>query len=469
MNKAKQIEYESIDASPVKSFFVSMLTRDIKLEDAILDLLDNCVDGILRSKGGNGSRPYEGFWANIKFAEDIFEISDNCGGIPWSLHNYAFQMGRSHDYEPDLAGNLGVYGIGMKRAIFKIGRYCLISTRNGNDQYEIEIPLTWFAKEKESDWNLPVRNARRSLEEEGTTIVVGNLNPGIAERFSEGAETFKTDLERLVSTNYAYIIEKGFKVRINGNPVKPRTTKLVFDSRELAGIRPYIFKTTSNGVEVFLTVGFTRPIPSQAEILDEQESKKYSSIDAGWTVLCNDRAVLYCDRSEMTGWGEAGVPRYHTQFIAISGIVEFCSNDASKLPTTTTKRGIDASSPLYLQIKNKMREGMRFFTNYTNKWKGREDESRRQIEEGARLSLIEIKAESERLPFNVTTRSVPPGDQYKPKLPLPPVIEPTKRRISFVREVYRIRKVAEFFGDPDMEPMDVGENCFDAIYEEARK
>ena len=39
---------DKVDASPVKSFFVQMLTRDIELSDAILDLLDNCIDGILR-------------------------------------------------------------------------------------------------------------------------------------------------------------------------------------------------------------------------------------------------------------------------------------------------------------------------------------------------------------------------------------------------------------------------------------
>ena len=45
MNK----EDSSIDVAPAKSFFVHMLTRDIALSDAILDLLDNCVDGILRA------------------------------------------------------------------------------------------------------------------------------------------------------------------------------------------------------------------------------------------------------------------------------------------------------------------------------------------------------------------------------------------------------------------------------------
>jgi len=48
MSPTPATEYEPIDASPVKLFFVSMLTRDIPLEEAILDLLDNCVDGILR-------------------------------------------------------------------------------------------------------------------------------------------------------------------------------------------------------------------------------------------------------------------------------------------------------------------------------------------------------------------------------------------------------------------------------------
>jgi len=63
-----------------------------------------------------------------------------------------------------------------------------------------------------------------------------------------------------------------------------------------------MFKTrTDDGVQVFLVVGFTRPIPSEDEIAREQEEKKYSSLDAGWTILCNDRSVLYCDRSELTG------------------------------------------------------------------------------------------------------------------------------------------------------------------------
>ena len=86
---------KTVDASPVKSFFVEMLTRDIELVDAILDLLDNCVDGILRKKGFDSSEtPYKDFKAEIEFDANSFSITDNCGGIPWDLRNYAFRMGK---------------------------------------------------------------------------------------------------------------------------------------------------------------------------------------------------------------------------------------------------------------------------------------------------------------------------------------------------------------------------------------
>ena len=470
MDKAKQIKYEHINLSPLKSFFVSMLTRDILLDDAVLDLLDNCVDGILRSGKTGGEKPYTGFKAEIEFNKDSFSISDNCGGIPWDLHEYAFRMGRAaeSDRPLDPSGTVGAYGIGMKRAIFKMGKRCLISTRSGEDQYKVEITPDWL--DKEDDWFIPVRSAKRSGEEDGTTIVIGDLHPGISKRFADNAENFNSELLGKISGHYSSIIDKGFEVTINGEPIKPRAIKLAFDySQEEDVIRPYIFKTKSDGVEVFLAVGFTRGIPTPSEILDEEKSPKYSSLEAGWTIICNDRAVLYCDRSELTGWGEAGIPRYHTQFIAISGIVEFKSDVASNLPTTTTKRGIDSSSPLYLQIKNKMREGMRIFTDYTNKWKGREEEAKTLIQKGDKLSFEKIKEEAQGLSFRHTKTSFPPGDQYQPKLPLPLKPEPTNRRVSFTREITKIKTVGGYFGNPDMAPSGVGEKCFDTIYEEARR
>lgn len=472
VNKFEPIdENQKIEATPVKSFFVSMLTRDIKLEDAILDLLDNCLDGIHRSIiTVEGDKPYSGFKAEIEFKKDFFSISDNCGGIPWELHPYAFRMGRHPNYKENIVGSVGTYGIGMKRAIFKMGRHCLITTKHGLNQYKIEISPEWMQNEEK--WDLEVKNAEWSKKRDGTTIVITDLHEGVGKIFDEDAENFKKRLEQTIETQYAYIIEKGFEVKINGQIVTPYTTKLIFDNRlrEKTATRPYIFKTTTpEGVDVFLTVGFTHPPPSQNAIDDEKESPTYSSKYAGWTILCNERAVVFCERTELTGWGEANVPRFHNQFNVISGIVEFKSDDPSKLPTTTTKRGIDASNRLYLQIKNKMRDGMKEFTNSTNKWKGREEELKRQIKKAPRLDLNEIKEESKKLNFSTTTKSFPSGKLYKPKLPMPPVLEPTKKRILFFKEKAKVEKIAEYFEVPDADPSIVGEKCFDTIYEEAKK
>ena len=470
-------KYDKVDATPVKSFFVEMLTRDIDLVDAILDLLDNCVDGILRTEGNSSDEtPYKGFKAEIKFDESSFSISDNCGGIPWNLHDYAFRMGREpKDRDSDLP-MVGVYGIGMKRAIFKIGKQCLISTQNEGDCYEVKITPEWIAEP--DAWDLPVEfKPPGSDKKDGTKIVIHELNEGIAIRFGEGAkEEFTRELTDKVRTHYAFILDKGFEVEINGKQVVPRPTKLIFNkTQNMKGtdtaIRPYIFQAEIDDVEVFLSVGFTRPIPSQEDVNNEQEEKRYSSIDAGWTIICNDRAVLYCDRTELTGWGEAGVPRYHTQFIAIAGIVEFRSNDAAKLPTTTTKRGIDASSSLYLQVKNRMREGMQIFTNYTNKWKENVRESQDHIKSGSPYALDRIKKEvAENLKLN-SVKSGLKGEQFKPKLPIPREREEsTKKRISYIKESDEIQTVQNYlFSKKEVSPSKVGEECFDQILEEAQQ
>ena len=294
MNKSPEDKYESVNASPVKSFFVSMLTRDIQLEEAILDLLDNCVDGILRSKGSVGSRPYQGFKADIEFGADSFSIHDNCGGIPWDLHPYAFRMGPPPDRPRNESGTVGVYGIGMKRAIFKMGKHCLISTRNEEDQYEVEITPDWITDE--DVWFIPVRKADISNDYDGTTVLVGDLYPGIAKTFGDGAKSFHRQLSQMIATHYAYIIDKGFQVTINGHIVKPRTTKLIHvtqDTELSDKRRPFdLHEASTDDASVNLAVGFTRPIPSESELREEQAATSYSSNDAGWTIQSNDRSVL---------------------------------------------------------------------------------------------------------------------------------------------------------------------------------
>ena len=81
-------------AIPRKRFFLEMFTRDITLEECILDLIDNSIDGLIRSSNldldarqllsvANGRSHGKGQKGRVevKYDRSQFSIRDNCGGI----------------------------------------------------------------------------------------------------------------------------------------------------------------------------------------------------------------------------------------------------------------------------------------------------------------------------------------------------------------------------------------------------
>lgn len=460
-----------VSARPVKSFFVNMLTRDILLEDAILDLLDNCIDGALRSRDKNKSEyeKYSGFKAELTINKDIFRLEDNCGGICWDLlKNYAFRMGRvqeSPSYDTD--ETVGTYGIGMKRAIFKIGTECIVRTQSSSDGcFEVNITPHWITTNE--DWDIPVKKVSRNSDINGTSIEIKNFHNGIKNLFDTEKSNFLSLLTEKISTTYSVIMAKGFNISLNGKPIIPKPITLIFDKN----IQPYIYKKEEviggNNLSVFVAVGLTAPLLTEDE-LAEKEKIKYSSQSAGWTIICNDRVVLYCDKTELTGWGTGSVPQYHTQFISISGIVEFSSKDSSLLPTTTTKRGVDAANLVYLRVREKMCEGMKIFTSFTNKWKGKEKEIKEKIVVSKALTVADVKLKSTKEVNFSEVRRAEGGQVAKPtQLPEPLEVENDKKRITFTADQDQIQEVARFLKLPTgTAPSKVGEKAFNYVYEEA--
>lgn len=459
------------NAAPAKRFFVEMLVRDIELDDAILDLLDNCVDGAMRSNAqardvASLERPYEGYWAEIELDADRFRIRDNCGGIDVELAKAsAFRLGRKDENLDEDIPTVGLYGIGMKRAIFKLGSSAVVRSAHGSSYFEVAITPEWLADDE--DWNLELNESAENVTRlEGTEIEVSDLREGVKRTFASAS--FLPDFVRAVETYYAYIIEKGFSVRVNGNEIVPKKIKLLFGALEpgshAAAIAPYVYSRdeTADGVSVLLTVGLYQPLPSE-EDEDQLTEGRASSEQAGWTIICNDRVVVYADKSRMTGWGEANVPGYHTQFTSIAGVVIFRSSDPSKLPLTTTKRGVDGNSDLYLQVKEFMREGVKTFTDYTNRWKKRSEE-RRAHQENARAMLPEEAMRDPSLSYTTVRRPIG-GKKSIPVLPVPNV--QTDAWIRFAKPLSQIEVLSQrFFGHSSAKPSEVGAHCFSVCYGE---
>lgn len=448
-------------AFPAKSFFVKMLTKDIDMNDAILDLLDNCVDGILRTKWEKGipdhiKNPYEGFYAEIEMNENYFVIKDNCGGIPRDIaEKYAFMMGRSEKRDESIP-TVGLYGIGMKRALFKMGRNCVVTSNTTEGAFEVVITADWMDSDK--DWELPIKDIP-IIEDApyGTTITVTDLHENIARLFANQGG-FQTEFNKVVARYYSFIISKGFKIKINGIVINPVPMKLLFDVEDKE-LSPFVYQATIDDVDVLLEVGLYKAIPTEEE-MDEEQIIKRTKDDSGWTIVCNDRVVLYKDKTILTGWGEANVPNYHSQFNGITGIVTFKTNYPDRLPVNTTKRGVDASSELYLKIKNQMRVGTKLFTDYTNNWKKNTDQQREKTKKATLFDVTQVFSKVPEASWKII-RSEPDNIEkvYRPNLPKP---ESNSRiQINFVREKEEVKKVAEFlFDDPDARASQVGNECF---------
>ncbi|MCK1319764.1 MULTISPECIES: ATP-binding protein [unclassified Bradyrhizobium] len=108
-------EGQTIWGGPTKRFFVSMLTRDIELKDAILDLVDNSIDGATRQLKSKAKKPdaYKGFETRLSISAKSFDISDNCGGIPKGAIKDAFLLGRPKVDKDKGLPTIGVYGMLM--------------------------------------------------------------------------------------------------------------------------------------------------------------------------------------------------------------------------------------------------------------------------------------------------------------------------------------------------------------------
>jgi len=466
-----------VNFAPPKSFFVEMLVRDIEMKDAILDLLDNCVDGIQRvlrgdkPDGYNADLPYRGFFANITLNSSEFSLEDNCGGIPRQVAiESAFRLGRPDTTKDNDLDTVGMYGIGMKRAIFKLGDTCTVYSRTPEGSYNVKITPEWLRNDDE--YHLELNDTDDELQACGTKIHVTRLHDNIARSFTPGRSPFTQNLKDEISKLFLIIIKKGFSVSINGYEITPKDLSIMVPAENLTegetGIEPYLFKATIDGVKIELAVGFYRALATDNEI-DEELIEKKTSENAGWSVICNDRLVLHADKTHLSGWGTSGVPNYHTQFISIAGFVRFQSTDAMRLPLNTTKRGLDTSSALYFTMLDVMREGIKHFISYTNRWKGRVNETQEQFRKSQPLKIEQI---SEQIQANTdqwtNVRKLTVNDnsasKHEPRLEVPPKTR-THSRITYSKPIEEIALLkAHFFEDMDVDAVssnEVGEAAFD--------
>ena len=215
-----------------KQFFIDMFTRDISLEDCVLDLIDNSLDSYLQKHatsisqlvfGPDGSPMADELGRiDVTCTERQIKVVDTCGGI---LRRRA--MGEvfcfGHD-EDDQVGKLGAYGVGMKRALFKIGNNFHIVSRTPTEGFEVSLKLDEWAERKE--WNIPITfiEGAGSERKAGTSITVTELHDEVALRIKEGG--VPKNILHDASTTYPYFLGQCVRLRVNDTEVNPEPIRL---------------------------------------------------------------------------------------------------------------------------------------------------------------------------------------------------------------------------------------------------
>jgi hypothetical protein len=429
----------SVDAHPTKSFFITMLTKDIELSSAILDLVDNCLDGALALRPG---RNFKGLWIRIEANPTGFKISDNCGGIPIDVaKKYAFRFGRPDGMTPTVH-SVGQFGVGMKRALFKLGSKFVVESRTKTTSFTLDVDVDQWKRKQE--WTFSFQQALVGLDlpedERGTTIKVAPLHESVKEDFR--LENFLNGLALEIMRKHQLTIESGIGITLNGVPIQVNPLTLLGSDELLPAKYEEAINVKDGIVNVKIYAGISDPKPELT----------------GWYIYCNGRMILEADHTAATGWGEKGepsIPRYHNQFDRFRGFVFFDSDQAALLPWNTTKTGVDKDSPVFRYVKLKMSNLARQVITFLNELDKENQLAETDVKplhdtvSGARASSVAQVQTSSSFTWPIQTNPIPlaskPGYiQYH---------KPTEK-IENVKKVLKVSSLKE-----------VGEATFDYFYD----
>jgi len=437
-----------VDSTPAKRPFIEVLVRDIGLLAAIIDLVDNAVDGARARRAAGETRAtaggseqtgeLEGYRLDIEVSADGLKLRDNCGGISVDdAEEYAFRFG--HGAVRGAQRSIGQFGVGMKRAFFKLGEEFRVTSVAKDSRFSLHVNVEEWAQD-DTDWKFLLTGVQRGVEQNpaavGTQIEIAPLLE--AAKAELGKATFPLRLKDEIAERHQEAVDDGFLVSV-GEMIVPPDPSFLLQSSELVPARVEFSTTPKPGqapVQVRIVCGIAQSVPGRA----------------GWDVLCNGRAVLRSDQSAVTGWGGDGqqfIPSYHNQFARFRGFVFFDSPDASLVPWTTTKTGLEQDSPVWRAANQRMVSLMRPVIDFLNRL---DDETDREAANSTGPTLASLVEEA--TPVSVSAVAANPTFKY-PKGERPP----RAGRISYTRPKADIERAKTHLSVSTAR--EVGEHTFD--------
>ncbi|MCX6174968.1 MAG: ATP-binding protein [Ignavibacteriales bacterium] len=337
---------------PTKRLLVEIITKDINVHDSILDLIDNSVDSYARHKIKDRRK------IEIEMTNKSLIIEDNCGGIDRdTLVNHVFRSGELPGF---VAQTIGYYGIGLKRALFKLANEFVFETYDGKDYSKIFMNVPEWEKKDDDDWDIPLDfkdNISLKGKKPFTKITISKYKEEISRILTTiFINKFKNDL----SIYYTRFIEKEIQFVFNNEQIEAFDLEATYSPE----IKPIFIKESYDNVKYKIYCWVEKKTDSRSRAVKIQEKN-------GWNIFMNKRLIMINDKSLVTGWSgqKYELPNYHNIYNDFRGIVMIESSDPGLLPINTTKNNFNLEHPFYHYIKQKMVETARPIITYlSNKY-----------------------------------------------------------------------------------------------------
>lgn len=409
-------EIFTVDTKPSKEVVVDSLIRDITVEACIFDLIDNSIDAArdtlfkLDNTLARDSSPpsFSNFKIQLSVDGEKFIITDNCGGISQAdLASAVMRFGQRSTHD----SGIGVFGVGLNRAIFKLGRQIQLDSDTGKERCTLNLDTIEYLKTE--DWNLPATKLP-SLGKVGTTLTINKISGETSRKFSD--KTWEDDFLIEIGRRYGKFLEKGLQIGLNETEVSSELIEVRTDSHYDTDRK---FFKPSDDISVHIEAGQHQKHKFSVEEGGEKNNARELTKQYGWTIFCNDRAVIVSDQTWKTGW----LGKFHTQFYGFVGNVYFYSKHPELLPWSTTKTDVDLNNPAYQTALEEMKK-------FTLKWRAFSDKMKEMRANKGKLPPIPGPKPAPS-PAKPTPSPAPASNPTPPKpAPAKPVIKKPTHKLD---------------------------------------
>ena len=349
--------------------WLQAIADDISPYDCLLDLIDNAID--TASSASDNREEYGSYKIQVNLVEkklpttdnskkttyDLY-ITDNIGGMSREKLHEAFVAYRENNEQKVI----GRYGIGLQRALYKLGgAYRVTAWQEGK-----QCSTGEFDKTSMEEGSFQITPSVYKKTGNGTEVIIYGLNDDLKNKLKQ-----QSDLAKDLRIRYAEFVEAGLEIKYNASRIVPIILKPVQKKKLIKKTDKYkYFEVIEESHDdlyedwrIDIQVGALSAYDKEKVASEWDESRK----SGGWYIFFNRRCILLADKSEKTGWGYAGATRFHAQYNGFLGIVNIYSGDTITLPFDTTKSNIRSDHKGYQKLIKKLVEYNRLWASFTGK------------------------------------------------------------------------------------------------------